>query len=54
MRVERRTDAMFKRGEEPMRVRDAPVLPYEPFHDGYIRAVFLPGGEVYLQPATAR
>lgn len=54
MRVEWRTDAMFKRGEKQMMSRDAPILPFEPFHDGYIWAVFLPGGEVYLQPSAAR
>lgn len=54
MRVEWRTDTMFERGEKQMVSRDAPILPFEPFHDGYIWAVFLPGGEVYLQPSAAR
>ncbi|HGN0626965.1 hypothetical protein [Achromobacter xylosoxidans] len=33
--------------------REVPILPFEPFHDGFIWAVFLPGGEVYLQPEAA-
>ncbi|CAB3743875.1 hypothetical protein LMG3458_06191 [Achromobacter deleyi] len=51
MRVQWRSDSMFKRGEKEMMTRDAPVLPYQPFHDGYVWAVFLPGGEVRLQPS---
>ncbi len=51
MRIEWRTDSMFKRGETQLMVRDAPVLPYEPFHDGYAWAVFLPGGEIFVQPS---
>jgi len=31
MRVQWRSDSMFKRGEKEMMTRDAPVLPYQPF-----------------------
>lgn len=54
MRVEWNTDSMFLRGEHELLVRDVPVLPYEPFHDGYVWAVFLPGGEVRVQPSRSR
>ena len=54
LRVEWNSDSMYLRGEKRLVGVDAPVLPYEPFHDGYIWAVFLPGGEVYVQPSRAR
>lgn len=54
MRVAWNSDSMFKRGDKQLVARDVPILPFEPFHDGYLWAVFLPGGEVYLQPAAAR
>lgn len=54
MRVAWNSDSMFRRGDKRLVAREVPVLPFEPFHDGFIWAVFLPGGEVYLQPAAAR
>ncbi|WP_183006300.1 DUF3304 domain-containing protein [Achromobacter sp. UMC71] len=54
MRVEWNSDSMFYRGENDLLVRDVPVMPYEPFHDGYVWAIFLPGGEVRLQPSRSR
>ncbi|VFR54974.1 hypothetical protein BRI6_0831 [plant metagenome] len=50
LRVEWNSDSMYLRGEKKLVGVDAPVLPYEPFHDGYVWAVFLPGGEVFVQP----
>ncbi|MGH8818767.1 MAG: DUF3304 domain-containing protein, partial [Achromobacter pestifer] len=53
MRIEWSSDSMFRRGDNELAVRDAPVLPYEPFHSGYAWAIFLPGGEVRVQPSPA-
>lgn len=50
MKVEWRSDSMYLRGERALVRVDAPVLPYESFSDGYVWAVFLPGGEVFVQP----
>ncbi|VFR26054.1 hypothetical protein ANT2_0772 [plant metagenome] len=50
MRVEWNSDSMHLRGEKKLVGVDAPVLPYAPFHDGYAWAVFLAGGQVFVQP----
>lgn len=54
MRIEWNSDSMFERGENDLAARDAPVLPYPPFHSGYAWAIFLPGGEVRVQPGPTR
>ncbi|MFY0478131.1 DUF3304 domain-containing protein [Achromobacter marplatensis] len=54
MRIEWNSDSMFERGENDLAARDAPVLPYPPFHSGYAWAIFLPGGEMRVQPGPTR
>ncbi|MBB1627864.1 DUF3304 domain-containing protein [Achromobacter sp. UMC71] len=54
MRVEWNSDSMFERGQDALAVRDAPVLPYDISYSGYAWAIFLPGGEVRVQPSASR
>lgn len=51
MTVSWSTDTLYLQGDKTLRVREAPVLPYEPFYDGFVWVVFLPSGDVFLQPA---
>jgi len=53
MRVEWNSDSMFERGQNALMVRDAPVLPYDISYSGYAWAVFLPSGEIFVQPSAS-
>lgn len=52
MKVSWSTDTLFHQDPDALIERDAPVLPYKPFYSGYVWAVILPGGEVFLQPSN--
>lgn len=52
MKVSWSTDTLFHQDRDALIERDAPVLPYKPFYSGYVWAVILPGGEVFVQPSN--